>query len=82
MRDELATRDSALRFLLELTSSTHRNLLDQVVDQDDLVRLAADRGHDVTPESLSEAMKILIDRKLEHEGIPSWVRSSAGPKGN
>jgi hypothetical protein len=80
MKEYLAKVEPALLFLLELTSTRHRHLLEQIEDPGDLVRLAADRGHEVTRDTLSEAMKILIDRKLEREGIPSWVRARIAPQ--
>lgn len=79
MREYLSRVEPALLFLLQVTSSQkHRHAVESFSDPDALVAYAADRGFSVTRETLSEAMKILVDRKLEKEGIPSWVRLRLG----
>jgi hypothetical protein len=79
MREYLSTVDPALLFLIQATSSReHRETLEKLRAPDELVSFAAERGFEVTTDTLSEAMKILVDRKLEKEGIPSWVRGRLG----
>ena len=76
MREDPTSVESALLFLTEMTSSDrNRQTLDGVIDADDLIKLAADKGFTVTHEGLTEATGILVDRKLETDGVPSWVRA-------
>jgi hypothetical protein len=76
MRQYLASVEPALLFLLKVTSSEqHRKTLEALNKPSDLVALANDQGFAVTSDTLGEAMKILVDRKLASAGIPSWVRS-------
>lgn len=79
MREYLASVEPALLFLLKVTSSPeHRKTLERFDRPSELVQLAADHGFEVSQDTLSEAMKILVDRKLESAGIPSWVRGNLG----
>jgi Nif11 domain len=76
MREYLKSVEPALLFLMRATKSErHRKALESFQEPDELIKLAADQGFDVTRDTLTEAMKILVDRKLEKEGIPSWVRA-------
>ena len=80
MREYLSSVEPALQFLIQVTSSQeHRRTLEKLHDPDELVTYAADRGFEVSRDTLSEAMTILVDRKLEKAGIPSWVRGRLGP---
>lgn len=59
-------------------STTTRDLttkLESTSTHQEVIKLAADQGYQVTRESLAQAMKIVVDESLAKSGIPSWVRA-------
>jgi len=58
-----------------LSSKDTVHKLDATKHHDEVIRLASENGFKIDRESLAEAMKIVVDRSLAKEGIPSWVRA-------
>ena len=42
---------------------------------EEVIHFAGEQGYRITRETLAEAMKIVVDRSLAKNGIPSWVRA-------
>jgi len=76
MQKHLADVGIALDFLSKATSDKTRAAgLEATTTHQEVIKLAAEQGQTVTRETLAEAMKILVDRQLAGQGIPSWVRA-------
>ena len=72
----LTSVGTTLEFLEGATSSDElRKVLEDSASHQDVIKLASEQGYEVTRESLAEALKILVDRSLEKDGIPSWIRA-------
>jgi hypothetical protein len=73
---EMETVSPALTFLENATKTPALSArLEKTSSHQEVIAMAAEQGQKVTRESLAEAMKILVDRSLAREGVPSWVRA-------
>ena len=74
--DSLVQVKASLEFLERATADDGaRSRLENAAGHEEVIRLAKESGYEISRESLAEAMKIFVDRRLETSGIPSWVRA-------
>lgn len=66
---------AALEFIEKIAAAEKlHNEVSELINHQEVETFAATLGYEVTKKDLDEAMKTFLDRSLEQDGIPVWVR--------